>query len=99
MRSKIRRGGHYDTSLDCIFAASTTKPCYEGGDPDCEAISAAETPVPDSDPFGAIADAWNAMWGDDDFDRGSAVTADDVDAEDICSGEESENAFSSWFDW
>ena len=97
VRSKIRRGGHYDTSLECIFAASTTEPCYEGGQPDCEAISAAETPVPDSDPFGAIGDAWNAMWGDDDFDRGDPGV--DVDAEDVCSGAESESMFSSWFDW
>ena len=97
VRSKIRRGGQYDTSLDCIFAASTTEPCYEGAEPDCEAVSAATTPVEDSDPWGAIGDAWNAMWGDDDFDRGEAGV--DVDAEDACSGKESTNEFSSWFSW
>ena len=99
VRSKIRRGGQYDTSLDCIFAASTSEPCVEGEAVDCDAIAAASSTV-DDNPWGDVTwgDAWDALVGDDDFRRGSEGV--DIDNEDsACGGKESANEIADWFSW
>ena len=102
VRSKIRRGGQYDTTLECIFAAATSENCAEKSDcaPDCETVAAANAIVPD-DPWEdmTLSDVWDAMWGDDDFRRGESFGVDDVDAEDPCGGKESTNEFADWFSW
>ena len=64
---------------------------------DCEALAASGGGIIEDDAWASWDDAWDSMFGDDDFRRGSEGV--DVDAEDPCQGESSADMFDGWFDW
>ena len=91
VRSNIKRGGQYDTDLECVFAASTSVNC--NGDP-CDSVQPTSDYVAEDDPWAWADDAWDAMMGDDDFRRGEPGV--DYDAENPCQGEPTPDP---WWDW
>ena len=87
VRSKIRRGGQYDTDLECIFAASTTESCYSGDG--CDATAAAASETIDDDPWGWLDDIIDALGGDSNPDIG-------VDGGETCQGK-TDSSYDPWW--
>jgi hypothetical protein len=88
VRSTIKRGGHYDTKLDCIFTAATSENCNPQPGDECD-----EGHV---EPDPAFGDTWwdaieDALAGDHNPD---GSPHEDVAGTD-CSGKES-GGFSNW---
>jgi hypothetical protein len=95
--SKIKRGGQYDTSLECMFAGARKDPCTQ---PACSEGAAANSAVTEDDPWAWANEAWDSMVGDLTSNGGPnpTVGVDDED-EGACSGDESANVGDGWFDW
>ena len=95
VRSTIKRGGQYDTKLECVFAGATRENCNPEGSSCGETASgtSAETAAWYSDWDFSLSDAWDSLGiGDRDV-----ITSEDI-ADEGCEGKES-GGFSSWFGW
>lgn len=97
VRSTIKRGGHYDTKLDCIFAASSTESCAEGGG--CSESAGGGATAKDVSWFQgvveSVGDAWDDLVGDD---SGGGYEGVDDESDGACEGKES-GGFSNWLGW